>query len=325
MKRSARLPQYLRACDPPPKTPSVNRSSAYVVLFIGLVLVSTSGPFLVASGIDTLSTVVLRLGASGAIFLVWAAAMGALRPPREEWGRLVLGAVLLAAHLGLWVKAFDLTDYASTLLLLVTQPVIAAMLGHFVGEPATRTTWISVGLAVVGLGIIAGGDVSLGPRALLGDALAVLGAGAIALFFLVTKRTRTTMPMPTFLGWTMGLGAVLFMPVVLISGSRLTGYSAESWAWMAALVLLTTVGGHGLMNLVARHVKLFTLQVVIVLEPPIGIAMGAAIFGAGFSSTHLIGGVILTVAVIVGLWPEAVKKDVGVESNVGAVDSATPV
>jgi len=117
--------------------------------------------------------------------------------------RLVVGALLLAAHFVLWVKAFDLTDYASNLLLLVAQPVIATFLAMRLGEPANRNTWISLGLATLGLTIIAGGDFALGPRALLGDAMCILGDLAIALFYVVTRDARQGMSMPAFLGATL--------------------------------------------------------------------------------------------------------------------------
>jgi drug/metabolite transporter (DMT)-like permease len=65
------------------------------------------------------------------------------------------------------------------------------------------------------------------------------------------------------------------------------------------------MGGHGLMNFAARHVKLFTLNVVIVLEPAIGIVIGGMLFGATVSLLQAFGGAILAVAVIIGLRQEA--------------------
>lgn len=277
--------------------------ASHVVLFAGLLLVSTAGPFLVAGGMDASATVLWRLLGSSALFLGWAAVRGELRVPRAAVRPLLLGAALLTAHFALWVKAFDLTDYASNLLLLVTQPVFAALVGTRIGERSDWTTWVSVVLAAAGLAVIAGGDISLGPRALLGDLLCVVGTVAITFFYVVTKELRASLPLPTFLGWSFAAGVLMMLPIVVASGATLVDYPPAAWGWLAGLVVLTTLGGHGLMNLAARHVTLFTLNVVIVLEPPLAIAIGAPIFGASVSNTQLVGGAVLAVAVVIGLLP----------------------
>src|SRR5262249_35501592 len=94
---------------------------------------------------------------------------------------------------------------------------------------------------------------------------------------------------------------LLSLPVAALSGARFSGYPAGAWGWMAALVVLTTVGGHGFMNLAARQVKLFTVNVVIVLEPAIAIGIGAVVFGARGHPPQVAGGALLAVAVISGL------------------------
>lgn len=275
-------------------------AGAYVALFSGLVCVSTSGPFLVMARMDAYAVVLYRMLLSAIVLLAWARARS-LGFDRRHLRRICLGGFLLAAHFALWVKAFDLTDFASNLLLLVAQPVMAAALGRAVGEAPTRRTWISIALATIGLLAIARGDFALGPRALLGDLISVVGSAAITLFYAVTRRARAETPLPTFLGLTFVAGSAVMVPICLVAQAPLLAYPAASWAYLAALVLVTTVLGHGLMNLAARHVKLFTLNVVIVLEPAIGIALGALLFDARVSVEQVAGGVLLAAAVAIGL------------------------
>jgi drug/metabolite transporter (DMT)-like permease len=188
--------------------------------------------------------------------------------------------------------------------LLVAQPVIAALLGIRLGQHPTRETWISIALSLVGLTIIAGGDFALGPRALLGDLMCILGDLAIALFYVVTHEERRELPLSSFMAVTLLFGALVELPLVLASGARLGGYPSEAYGWLLALILVTTMGGHGLMNVAARQVRLFTLNVVIVLEPPIGILIGAGLFGARVTALQIAGGVLLAAAVVIGLRQE---------------------
>jgi drug/metabolite transporter (DMT)-like permease len=284
----------------------MSRTAAHLILFLGLVLVSTSGPFLRAAQMDAYAVAFWRLALTGAIYGVWAVARGEWRVDRRHVFRVVLGGVLLASHFATWVKAFDLTDYASNLLLLVVQPVMAAVAGIWLGEHPTRATWISVALATLGLGIITKGDIQLGPMALIGDLISVLGSIAVTLFYAITRDARRELPLSSFMTLTMLAGAVTLAPIVWFSGARFVGYPSASWGWLAALVLITTVAGHGTMNFVSRYIRLFTLNVVIVLEPPIAILIGMPLFGASVTSTQALGGVVLAVAVVVGLLPQAV-------------------
>ncbi len=284
-----------------PNTPNAPNASAAaprhrLALFAGLFLVSTSGPFIVMAQFGAFATVFWRTALAAPLFLLVAR-----RIPPEHRARVAVGSLLLGAHFLLWVKAFDLTDFASNLLLLVAQPVIAALLGTRLGEPPTSRTWLSVALAVGGLAIIAGGDFALGPRALLGDAMCVVGGLAITLFYVVTRDARAVTPLPAFMGWTFVGVALLSLPFMLLDTHPIVDYAATQWAWLGALVLFTTMAGHGLMNQAARGVTLFALNIVIVLEPAIAIAMGALLFDAGATPLQLGGGVLLAAAVVVGL------------------------
>ncbi len=298
----------------------MNRTTAWAALFVGLVLVSTAAPFIRLTRMDPFALVLLRMGIAAPLFLLAGVLLcrgvrTGLTLPREHLPRVALGGVLLAAHFLLWIKAFDLTSYSSNLLLLIAQPVMAALLGSRVGERPTRETWIALGLSLVGLGAVAGADVALGWRALLGDLCSILGGVAISFFYVETRAARAAMPVATFMGWTMIFGAATALPVVLAAGvplgpraeaASVLGWTPSPWLWLAGLVVVTTMGGHGLMNAAARGVRLFTVNIVIVLEPPLGILLGMAMLGeAPPTPVQIAGGAVLAAAVVVALLPEA--------------------
>jgi len=293
----------------------LNRVSAWAALFAGLLLVSTAAPFILLTRMDPFALVVLRMGIAAPLFLAAAAARGGAGLPRAHAGRVALGGVLLSAHFLLWIKAFDLTSYASNLLLLIAQPVVAALLGTRVGERPTRETWISIALSAAGLAAIAGGDFALGPRAVLGDLCSILAGVAISFFYVESRAARTALPVAAFMGWTMAFGAAAAVPVALAAGASFApraaplpvlGWTPSPWLWLGGLVLVTTMGGHGLMNAAARGLRLFTVNIVIVLEPPLGILLGMALAGqAPPTAVQTAGGAVLAAAVVVALLPEA--------------------
>jgi drug/metabolite transporter (DMT)-like permease len=282
----------------------------YAALFAGLVAVSTSAPFFVMAHVDAYAAVFWRTALAALIALGIGALRGKLDRAeiRRQSRALALGGVLLGAHFLMWVKAFDLTDYASNLLLLVFQPIMAAFLSARLGHALPRHVVASVGFSVLGLALIAGGDFALSPRALFGDALCLAAGIAITLFYVVTSRARRALSMEVFLGAIMAVCAMTALPVALVAGVKLTGFSAATWGWLAAIVVVTTLTGHGLMNYAANHVSLFTLNIVIVLEPAVGIAFGAILFGATLTAVQLLGGALLATAVMVGVRREPVPE-----------------
>jgi drug/metabolite transporter (DMT)-like permease len=285
-------------------------SKRFATLLLGLLFVSTSGPFFMMSKVDAYAAVFYRTLFAGLLGLVLARARGALSRPalRAHARGLTLGGVLLGGHFLLWIKAFDLTDFASNMLLLVAQPVLATVLGAALGEPSPRFAWVAIGTAAAGMLLIAGADLSLGPQALLGDGLCIVAGGLIALFYVVARDARRALSMDAFMGVTMLIAALLALPVALLADVPLTGFSTESWGWLWAIVLITTFGGHSLMNLAAREVPLFTLNLVIVLEPAIAIGLGALLFDASVTSLQAAGGVLLACAVAIGLYDKPSDK-----------------
>jgi drug/metabolite transporter (DMT)-like permease len=275
----------------------------YLALFAGLVAVSTSAPFFVMAHVDAYAAVFWRTALTALLGLGIGFLRGRLDVAElRRYARpLLFGGVLLGVHFLMWVKAFDLTDYASNLLLLVFQPIMAAFLTARLGERLPRHVFAAVGLSVLGLALIAGGDFALSPRALIGDGLCLAAGVAITLFYVVTGRARRALSVETFLGAIMLVCAATALPVAVVAGVPLVGFSPATWGWIGGIVVVTTFMGHGLMNYAANHVSLFTLNIVVVMEPAVGIAFGALLFGARISVTQLLGGALLGAAVIFGM------------------------
>jgi drug/metabolite transporter (DMT)-like permease len=294
----------------------LHAARGHLALFVGLFAVSTAGPFFRMAQVDAYAAVFWRTLLAGMLALLIATLRSALdrRAMLQHARGMTVGGLLMGAHFLLWIKAFDLTDFASNLLLLVAQPLFGTLIGRALGETAPRSAGLSLLLATGGMGLIAGADISLGPRALLGDALCIVAGLMIALFYAVAREARAALPLDVFMGGTMLVAAATALPVALLAGVPLWGYSAPSWAWLLGIVVVTTLGGHGLMNLAARHVSMFELNLVIVLEPVIAIAMGFVLFGATVTPLQVVGGVLLGLAMVVGMRREGAALAAGPQS-----------
>ena len=271
--------------------------------------------------VDAYAAVFWRTALTALIGLGIGLLRGRLDPAelRRQARPLLFGGVLLGVHFLMWVKAFDLTDYASNLLLLVFQPIMAAFLTARLGERLPRHVFAAVGLSLLGLALIAGGDFALSPRALFGDALCLAAGAAITVFYVVTSRARRALSVEVFLGAIMLVAAATALPVALVAAVPLVGFSAATWGWIGGIVMVTTFMGHGLMNYAANHVSLFTLNIVVVLEPAVGIVFGTLLFGATVSVTQLLGGALLGAAVLFGVRPGPAAQSASREGSVATL------
>jgi drug/metabolite transporter (DMT)-like permease len=270
-----------------------------VALVLGLLAVSTSGPFFVMAKMSAFAAVFWRTALAGLLAVCIASLRGTLRWSllRQHRQGLLLSGALLGPHFLLWVKAFELTDYSSNLILLVAQPVFGALLDRARGQALPLRAPLVLGMSLDGMLMVAGGDVSLGPRALLGDLCCVLAGLVGALFFVVGGAPRQALALDAYMGATLLVAAATALPVALLAGVSLVDYPPVSWYWLSGIVLITTLAGHGLLNAAARSLSLFTVNISILLEPVLSIALGALMFGADISSIQFAGGSLLILSV----------------------------
>src|SRR5688500_5636587 len=86
---------------------------------------------------------------------------------RGPAGGAVLAGLLLAAHFATWVPSLSYTTVASSVALVATQPVWAALLARFRGQWVPTQAWLGIGIAVGGAVLLTGVDVALSGRALV--------------------------------------------------------------------------------------------------------------------------------------------------------------
>ena len=96
-------------------------------------------------------------------------------------------AALLAASSGAFIVALNYTTVANVLFMQALAPVLAAVLGTFIGEPVERRTWVALTVALVGVGLMVGGPDRPSPLGLsISFFMSVTFAGVIV----VTRHRR---------------------------------------------------------------------------------------------------------------------------------------
>ena len=237
----------------------------------------------VAVGVLAVSAaaIFIRLAEAPAIAVAfWRCALGAavLLPPaivrKEQFPRgrtLFIGmvsGVALGAHFGFWISSLDYTSVAASVVLVSTQPVFVAILAYLLfGERTSPLSFAGILVALAGTVIIASDD-SVGSAALFGNALALIGAVTVAVYVLIGRSSRTggvgVLPYSIVV---YSAAALALLPVALLFGVELWGYSGETWFWLWAITLGPQLMGHTVFNWALRYVEASIVSGTILAEP----------------------------------------------------------
>jgi drug/metabolite transporter (DMT)-like permease len=263
----------------------------------------------VAVGVLAVSAaaIFIRLAEAPAVAVAfWRCALGAaiLVPPailrREKFPRgrtLYVGmasGVALGAHFGFWISSLDYTSVAASVVLVSTQPVFVAILAYLLfGERTSPLSFAGILVALAGTAVIAG-DGSVGSAAIFGNVLALVGAVTVAVYVLIGRSSRTggvgVLPYSIVV---YSAAAITLLSAALLSGTRLWGYTAETWFWLGAITLGPQIMGHTVFNWALRYIEDSIVSGTILAEPVVSALLAWLILAEKPGLPTILGGAVV--------------------------------
>lgn len=245
--------------------------SELALLGVAIIAVSTSAPLIRGAAGPALAIAFWRNALALPVLGLWVALRRAERAAwtgrsAEERRLSLISGGLLAAHFATWIPSLSFTSVASSVALVATQPVWAALIAHRRGEHVARGTWLGIGMAMAGAVVLTGVDVSISARALTGDLLALLGGMLAAAYVTVGADVRRTVSTGVYALSCYTTAAVVLLVVSLVAGQSLWGYSAGTWWAIAGLVVGAQLLGHTLVNRVLSSISPTIVSVAILFE-----------------------------------------------------------
>ncbi|MBW8732686.1 MAG: DMT family transporter [Terrabacter sp.] len=133
--------------------------------------------------------------------------------------------------------------------------------------------------ATVGAVVVCGIDLSISPRALAGDVLALIGGIAVAAYAVIGGRARQRLSTPTYTLGCYGTAAAALLVATLVAGQPLTGYAREDWLGLLLLTVTAQLLGHTVFNHLLASVSPMVVSLAILLEVPGASLIAAAWLG----------------------------------------------
>ncbi|MDR9439434.1 MAG: DMT family transporter [Halomonas sp.] len=237
-------------------------------------------------------------------FLVIALARygrGTLAAYRRCGGTGIAVALLFSLTTCGFVLGNQYTKAGNVLLILAGAPLIAALLSRAIlAERLPRRTWLSIGLCMLGIGMIVIDDTGAGSWA--GNAFALMAATTLALnFTLCRRRPGVDMsPMLVFNGLIVGGGAAL---VLLLGGGGIDMPPIDRWLLVVLLCLFIVPTGVTLLQRGPLYLPAAEVGLLLLLEVVFGTLWAWGLLGETPAPIALVGGgLVLGTLVTKGLY-----------------------
>ena len=300
-----------------------HRSSITIVLFFGILAVSTASIFIrFAQNSGAPSIVIAAFRLTLATLALAPIALTRYRSDlrrltRPEWLLALLSGLFLALHFAVWVTSLQYTSVASSVVLVTTTPLWVALLSPLVlRERVGAATYIGLALALAGGTVVALSDSCtwqvwrltcpaaasfFSGKAFLGDFLALAGAWMAAGYMLAGRSLRTRINLVPYIFVVYGMAAILL--VLMMFGFRESpfGYPPVTYLWLVLLALVPQLLGHSSFNWALKYVPVSLVSVTLLGEP-VGSTVLAYFILQEQPGWVKIGGAVLILA---GIWMAA--------------------
>lgn len=240
-----------------------------------------------------------------AAVLLTPALVGAVRRGAID-GRVLraggLAGLCYGVHFGAWVSSLGMTSVAASVTLVTATPLLLGLMGLMTGrDRPTRRLWSALCLAAVGIVIIASGHGADSEHGVTGDALALLGAAAMAGYLLVARSVGAALPVWAFMCIATGVGGALLLGAAWLGGISLAPSSARAAAFIVAATLLPQLVGHVALTWALRHAKPTLVGLATVGEPAAASLLAWLWLGEAVSARVAVGCALTVAAVVLAL------------------------
>lgn len=284
-----------------------NKISHYIFLFIGVLAISTSAIFVKLSTAPAAVIATYRLCFSTILILPallfnkkYLAEIKNLN--KKQWGLVVLSGVFLGVHYILWFESLRFTSVASSTVLVTMQPLFAFIGSYFFfGERLRKLSVCGGFLSILGSVVIGWGDFQIGGRALLGDILALLGAGTITMYFLIGQHLRKRLSLITYVFICYLSSSLFLFTYSIVLKYSLIDYPKSDWVWFFCLALISTILGQTILNWLIKWLSTSTISMSILGEPVGTCILAYFILGQVMTYKQIIGSIIILIGIFIFL------------------------
>lgn len=210
---------------------------------------------------------------------------------------LGLAAVLFAADLVVMHIAIAMTDVAVATLLTNCAPFFVGLMG-LVGltDRPTRAFWVALPVALVGIALLIGVNVTGGGSA-AGDALALVASALYAGYLVCVRELRARGASTLRIMVVVTAGSAALLALLFVRAGAPVPTDVETWLLLAALVFVGQLAGQGLVAVALKELPVALGSLVLLLQPVAAGVLSWALLGEILAPVQIVGIAIVLFAI----------------------------
>lgn len=220
-----------------------------------------------------------------------------------DYARLALYGLLgVAANQLLYITALTLTTATAAQTMVAAGPALTLLAAIALRkETASPLKWAGIALAASGALLLVGAGLGTGQA--LGNALALANMACYSLYLVISRDMLARYHPLTVITWVFVFGAVAILPWGAWSLARDGGgHSATTWAALAWIVVVPTVGAYYLNLWALQRVEASVVSVFVYLQPMLTAVLAVALLGERLSARLIPAGLLIFAGVALTGW-----------------------
>jgi drug/metabolite transporter (DMT)-like permease len=242
----------------------------YVTLTVAVIAISWASILILLSGAQPVAVAFWRSAIAAValtpLFII-ERENGAYALRSNEVLLVIVSGVALAIHFMTWIESLYLTTVAASTTLVSTYPIFTLIMDRLIGERVGRQAIIGTLTAFLGVVLITAPEFFISLKALVGDLLALIGAVAGAVYFMIGRVVRVKVSLATYTVPVYGVSALATLITGLFLHTRFWPYPLYTWFYIVMIVLGPMLLGHTLLNYTLRYSRAITVTTSTLGEP----------------------------------------------------------
>jgi drug/metabolite transporter (DMT)-like permease len=275
-----------------------SRPVAVAALLLGAVAIAFSPIFVRLSELGPVATAFYRLALGWIPIWLWVTVAARPRRPiarrRVDYALLLLPGLFFALDLATWHWSITLTTVANSTLLANLAPVFVTLGAWLLfKERFTHRFLAGLALALVGLMLLSGASIGRGGDYFLGDVIGVGTAFFYGAYILSVSRLRRLFSAAIIMLWSSVVGAIILLPVAMLSGESLTGLSTAGWLTLLGLAWFSHAAGQGSIAYALAHLPAAYSSVLLITQPLFAAVLAWLLFEETLTTGQQLGAVVI--------------------------------
>lgn len=271
-----------------------------ILLIISVVLISFAAIFVKLLNVEPSVIAMYRLGIGGLLLLPFALRDQNIKTLKfKDLKLFILAGLVISLHYFSWFTSLRLTSVTSSTLIICTEPLVALAFGYALyREKISKKQFLVLLIALVGVGIVAWGDIYLSTQAIVGDALTLLAVVFFVIYLMIGQQVVKKYSFIIYTALLFLCAAFILLIYNLIMGYQIFDFFYKEWI-LFVLIAIIPNAGQVIINYILNYVKSSLIATSILLEPIFASILALFILQDVFYINQLLGGIIIIFSVFI--------------------------